>query len=176
MSKNSLLLARILSYFTLTGAVALPLIAVCTWIFWDTLAPMASGNLQHVFDVKGLSAGERIAGFTVSMLGAAIQAFGLLALRSTFREAAAGRPLSAKAIKGFRHFAWITLVMVFVGIAQYTGLVAILSLSDPAHPGMMEIKVGSNELKALFLGLLLVFVAHVFAEGKRAKDENETFL
>lgn len=176
MLKRYQQLASILSIATLLGAFALPLMAVVIWLFWGQLAPYAAGNLQHAFNLSGLSVGGKLAGFTLSLIVAAIQAYGLLGLRATFLEAKAGNPLSERAINGFRRFAWVALVMVFMGIIQRTGLIVIFSLSDPVHQGMLDIKVGSNELKALFMGLLLVFVAYVFAEGKRAKDENETFL
>lgn len=169
-------LANILSRATLLGAFALPLITAAIWVFWAQLAPHAAANLQHIFDLSSLSIGERFAGFTLSLIGAVIQAYGLLSLRTTFLEAKAGNPLSEKAIHGFRRFAWVVLVMVLIGIIQRTGLIVIFSLSDPAHQGRLDVQFGSNELKTLFMGLLLVFVAHVFAEGKRAKDENETFL
>ena len=67
-------------------------------------------------------------------------------------------------------------MMVFFGIIQRAGYIALFSVSDPDHLGRLDIQFGSTELKALFVGLLLVFVAYVFAEGKQAKDENEAFL
>ncbi|WP_086930261.1 DUF2975 domain-containing protein [Agarilytica rhodophyticola] len=168
--------AHVLSYLTLFGALMLPLMAATIWLFWNQLAPFASLNLHHIFDLRQLSVGERLAGFTVSLIGATIQAYGLLGLRKTFCEAAANKPLSEQAIYGFRRFAWVTLTMVFIGVAQRTGLIIIFSLSDPAQQGMLDIQLGTEELKSLFMGLLLVFVAHIFAEGKKAKDENEAFL
>jgi len=176
MIRRNQQLANILSKLTLLGAFSLPLITAVIWLFWQQFAPHAAGILQHIFNLSGLSVGERFAGFTLSLLGAVIQAYGLLGLRTTFLEAGTGNPLSEKAIHGFRRFAWVALIMVFIGIIQRTGLIVIFSLSDPAHQGRLDVQVGTDELKALFMGLLLVFVAHVFAEGKRAKDENETFL
>jgi len=176
MLKRNQKLAKTLSVVTLLGAFALPLIAVIVWLLWDQFAPYAAGYFPQAYDLTGLTTGERFVGFALLFIGAIIQAYGLLGLTTTFREAANGNPLSERAINGFRRFAWITLIMVVIAIIQRTGLIAILSLSDPAYQGRLDIQFGSNELKGLFIGLVLVFVAHVFAEGKRAKDENETFL
>lgn len=176
MSNRNRQLAVLLSGVTLLGAITLPLFTAVVWLFWDQFAPQVSGNLQYVFNLGGLSVGERLCGFALTLIGALIQAYGLLGLRITFCEAAIGNPLSERAIRGFRRFAWVVLIMVFIGVIQHTGLIVIFSLSDPAHQGTLEFKLGSNELKSLFMGLLLVFVSHVFAQGKRAKDENETFL
>ena len=169
-------LAAIMAHVTLAGAILLPLLAVMIWLFWNHLAPIASGNLQHAFDLTSLGVGARLAGFGIFLIGALTQAYGLLGLRRTFQEASRGRSLSSKSINGFRRFAWVTLAMVFFGILQRTALIIIVSLSDPAHQGTLSVQVGTNELKALFIALLLVFVGHVFADGKRAKDENEAFL
>jgi len=175
-NKTSNRLAAFLSQITLIAAITLPVATAIIWLFWNELAAYAAGNLQHVYDVRELGAGARFAGFALFLVGAAIQAYGLLGVRRTFLEAAAGRAYSARAINGFRRFAWVSLIMVFMGIVQRTGLIVILSISDPSNQGALSVQFGSNELKALFMGLLLVFVAHVFAEGKQAKDENETFL
>ncbi|MEM9495406.1 MAG: DUF2975 domain-containing protein [Pseudomonadota bacterium] len=168
--------AALLAQATLIGAVLLPLMAAGIWLFWDRLAGLAAGDVAQAYDATGLGAPARLAGFALSLAGALVQAYGLLGVRRTFLEAAAGRTFSARSVGGFRRFAWVSLAMVFIGIVQRAGLVAILSMSDPSKPNALSIQFGSNDVKALFMGLLLVFVAHVFSEGKRAKDENETFL
>ena len=169
-------LAAVMAHVTLLAAVALPLATAAIWIFWDQLAPRGVGNLVHFYDVTSLGLLARLAGFSLFLFGAGVQAYGLLGLRRTFQEAAAGNALSARAVLGFRRFAWVALAMVFIGIVQQTGLIAIISASDPARPGALSINLGTNELKALFMALLLVFVAHVFAEAKKTKDENAAFL
>lgn len=112
--------AKLLALLTGITAIALPLSALPVWIFWDSLASSASANLGHAFDLTALGPVARLAGFTVSMAGALLWSYGLLSLRRTFREAASGRPLSKDAVIGFRRFAWVALIMVFVGIAQNT--------------------------------------------------------
>lgn len=165
-----------LAQTTLAGAIALPLMAAAIWLFWDHLAPLAAGDLQRAYDLANLGAGAKLSGFILSLTGALIQSYGLLALRRTFLEAAEGRPLSAGSVKGFRVFAWVALAMVFVGIIQYAGLSIILSFNDQIPGGSLSLQFGTREISAFFMAMLLVFVAHVFAEGKKAKDENESFL
>lgn len=176
LARPSRRFATALAHITLAVAVALPTIAVIVWLFWDQLAPFAASNLPYAFDLTALGSGARLAGFFVLALGATIQAYGLLGLRQTFLAAAKGTSLSTRSVKGFQRFAWVSLIMVFFGIFQRTALIAIFSASDPTRQGALDIQLGSNELQALFMALLLVFVARVFAEGKLAKDEVETFL
>lgn len=176
MSKRQQQFAHWLSVLALITAVLLPMSAIGIWLYWDQLAPLAAGNLNDEFDLQALSTLERMAGFSVSIAGAMIQAYGYLGLRQTFREAAVGRALSELSIRGFRRFAWITLISVLVGVIQRTLWIVIFSISDATQDDRIDIQLGSGELKALFVGLLLVFVAHVFVEGKRAKDENDSFI
>ena len=168
--------AMALAQLTLLGAIALPASAAAIWLFWRQLAPFAAENLQYAFDVRNLGVGGRLAGFSLSLLAAAIQAFGLLGVRQTFLEAAHGRAFSSLAVSGFRRFAWVSLIMVLVGIFQRTLLIVIFSLNDPNKGGTLSIQLGSSELSAFFLALLLVFVAKMFTEGKLVKDENDSFL
>lgn len=168
--------ARFLARITLAAVVALPVLTAAIWVFWDQLAPHAAGGPAQFYDATALGIGARFAGFTLFLAGALIQAYGLLGVRRTFLEAAHGRALSNSSVSGFQRFAWVSLIMVIYGVFQRTALIALLSMSDPRHEGALSIQIGSPELKAIFMGLLLVFVAHVFAEGKDAKDENEAFL
>lgn len=176
MKANSIRLARVMALISLIGAILLPLLAAAIWLFWDRFAPLAAGNLDHIYDLEAGGPAVRLAGFAVSMTGALIQGYGLLGLRDTFREGAAGRPLSSRAVGGFRRFAWISLVMAVYGVFSRTALIALFSAADPAQPGALSIQVGTPEIKAVFMAIMLVFVSEVFAEGKRARDENEAFV
>jgi hypothetical protein len=167
---------RLMAMAALAGAFALPVMTVIVWAAWDVLAPLAARDLRFAFDLAALSPAGRGLGFALSLLSAGIWSWGLLGLHRTFREAAAGRALSIRAVDGFGRFAWVSLVMVFVGIAQRTGLIVIFSVSDPSVPGQLSITVGTPEIARFFQALLLVFVAQVFREGQRLREENEGFL
>jgi hypothetical protein len=168
--------AGFLAFATAVGAVALPVLAIIIWLFWDRFAGPASANLGLGLDLSVLGQGARAAILAISLTGALIWSSGLLSLRRTFTEAAAGRPLSENAVRGFRRFAWIALAMVFVGIVQRTLYVMIYSAALSGGGGQLSIQFGSREVGALFIGLLFVFAAHLFEAGRRAADENASFL
>lgn len=175
-TQSSSRFAAFLAHATLLGAIALPLMTAGIWLFWDQLAPMAAGNPGVNTDLTSLTIGARFTGFGLFLVGAALQSYGLLGLRRTFLEAANGQSLSTNAVNGFRRFAWISLIMVPVGIIQHAGLSIIISLNDKAPGGSLSLQLGTPEISGFFMALLLVFVAHVFAEGKHVKDENEAFF
>lgn len=169
-------LPRTLAAVTTIAAAALPLVAACVWLFWDALAPIVAAEIGTRFALDQLALGGRLAALTLSMIGALVQAWGLLGLRRTFSEAASGRALSAAALSGFRRFAWVSVAMVPIVIVQRTALIALFTAADPSMPGQISIQLGTPELARLFYAVLLVFVARVFAEGRAAKAENEGFL
>ena len=168
--------AALLAHVTLLAALLLPLSALAVFAFWDALAPFAAKNLHYQFDLKALDLPARLAVVAVLLSTAAIEAFGLLGLRRTFLEAAQGRAFSNKAVNGFRRFAWVSLVTVFTTVIQRTLLTVIFSLNDSAQGGILWVQFGSGEAKTFFTAMLLVFTAQIFAEAKRAKDENDAFL
>ena len=139
MNRKYQRLINILSITTLGVVCILPIVVIGIWVFWEYFAHYAAGNLPIAYDVNNLTIGQRLIGFTLSLVGALIQAYGLLGLRATFLETKEGRSFSSKAIKRFGRFAKVTLVMVFVGIIQRTGFIALFSLSDPDHPGSLNI-------------------------------------
>ena len=165
-------LAHSLALLALLGAIALPVLSILIWVFWDSLSPLVTAQLMHQLDVSALSVMDKIICAAISLVGAGLGTFGLLKVRRTFQEAAVGRPLSQASVLGFKHFAWISVLLVPVGVLQKTGYIVVFSLADPAHDGMLSIQFGSLELKALFTALVFLFVAHVFAAGQRAEEEN----
>lgn len=166
--------ARALAALTLAGAIAAPLLAAAIWFFLPELMTLAGPRAP--ISPEAAPMGARLGCFVIALAGAGVQAWGLLSLRRMFLEAAEGRPLSFAAVKNFRRFAWITLILVPVAVAQHTAYLAILTAADPNQPGQLSISLGTNELKALFTAALFVFAAHVFAAGHAAEEENASFL
>lgn len=173
---NTSKLAGALAFVTLIAAIMQPVFTAVIWLFWDTFAGPASVNIQGAFDLTQLGAGWRLAGFGVSFAGTLAGAYGLLGLRRTFLEARDRRAFSERSLKGFRRFAWVSLFLAFYGVIQHTALFVIFSMADPASPAGVSVKLGTPELKAIFAAVLLVFVAGIFAEAKKIKDENDSFL
>lgn len=159
-----------LTIIAIVGSVAFgPII----WLFFiDWAAAEAGLRLQS----RSFSTDLQVAGAAIALIGGLVRAYGLLGLHRTFTEAARRRPLSESAVLGFRRFARVELLMVPLAIAQLAAFGYIVSLTDNFAGGSVSIRFGTPELGSLFLALLLVFAAEVFAEGKRAADENATIL
>lgn len=165
--------AKIMAGITLVGTAAVVLIGPAMWlIFFDRVV----AGMGPPFAADDFSSTQRLLGALVALIGGAIRAYGLLGLRHTFVQAARGAPLSARSVRGFRRFARVEAVMVLVGIAQNAAFGAIATSASPELERALPIQIGSPEIGALFIALLLMFAAEMMAEGQRAADENAAFL
>ncbi len=167
--------AQVMVWITSFAAVALPVLTIMIWIYIKDLG-VSSGTVRPQYDLTSLSLTARLLGFVICFIGAGIMTYGLLALRRTFQEAAAGRGLSLTAVVNFRRFALVTLVTAFYGILQNTLLSIVFTMGRPGQETQLSIMLGTPEVKALFTALLFVFVAHIFAAGRKAEEENAQFL
>ncbi|RJY09890.1 DUF2975 domain-containing protein [Aurantiacibacter aquimixticola] len=158
---------------TTIGIAASLIIGPVIWLFFIEWAAAAS---RFGSQPQSFSTDLRLAGAFIALMGGIVRAYGLLGLRRTFTEAASKRPLSKRAVVGFRRFARVELLMVPIGIVQFSAFGYVVSLSDNIDGGSVSIRFGTPELGAFFIALLLAFAAEVFAEGRRAADENASFL
>lgn len=165
--------AGLMAFITLLGAFLVPVFTVLAWLVLDSMNGFVADFPRYVPPV---SAWGQVAGLILATSGAVLQAYGLLGLRRTFLEAAAGRWLSIPAVLGFRRFAWVSVAMVFFSIVRESAYSMIFSWHNPPGSRVMTITFGSEQLAALFTALLLVFAAHVFAAGREVEEENRAFL
>jgi len=169
-------LTMVLTYATLILMVLVPLGSVAIWVFWDAWGHPALSPLLPDHDLLNIDAATKAAGAGIFLIGGLIEAYGLFSLHKTFSEASKGRPLSARSVNGFRRFAWVMLITVPVAFAEESVVVWLLSAADPTQPQFLHVGLGTDAVGDLFWGLMFVVVAEIFAEGRRASEENEAFL
>lgn len=105
-----------------------------------------------------------------------VQLYGLSNLRRTFAAAARGEWFATEAIDGFRRFAWSTIWMVPVNIAQKSATLAYVSWLDPAMKNVIAIDVGSDDIRSFVLAMLFLFVAQIFAVGRQIDEDARSIL
>lgn len=165
--------ASTMATLTTIGIAASVTIGPVVWLFFIEWAAAAVGFRVQP---QSFSIDLKLAGASIALLGGLIRAFGLVGLRRTFVEAASDRPLSERAVIGFRRFARVELLMVPVRIVQLAAFGYVVSLADGVEGGSIPISLGTQDVGAFFIALLLVFAAEVFAEGRLAVEENASFL
>ncbi|GEM_PF-1459207 len=173
-------LCRVLAMLALAGMAAVPLVTLTVWWFPQLLSDEVYATLggSNVDPAALLALGplQRITGMLVLLTGSGLQMAALWFLRRTFLEGAEGRWFSLAAVRNFRRFAWLSLVIVAVSVVQDSALSVITTIHLPPGQQMLVLSFGSNDFQRLFTGLVMLFVAHIFAAGREVDEENASFI
>lgn len=80
-------------------------------------------------------------------------------------------------VRGFRGVGWGFLAMFMASLVYQVGVSALLSwLASGRKGGMIVLGVSSFEMSVLVVGLMMLLLAHVLAEGGRLKAETDAFV
>lgn|GEM_PF-4974764 len=156
----------------LVGAIIVisPAAMLLAWLNFDYVEPymrMQMGipaSTTITLEAKFLAA-------IVTFLRLSIGLLGLVFLRRMFLEGAQGRYFSEMSVSSFRHFSWAALAYVVAAPIERTLVILVFTLGNPEGERMFSVSVGTPDLHALFLGLLLVAVAHMFDHGRKLAPE-----
>lgn len=192
-SKGARRLAQAMAFVAGLGVVFIPIAETASWaliaraarlspeqlvgdVTANMLSQAASGWGVPIADPASVTTSALVAGWLIALLGSAPVMVGLWSVRRTFLESAEGRPFSDVSVRSFRRFAWASLIAVIAVIVERsaTGM-AITSLS-PDLQDQLSIGLGSEDFSRLFSALLLVAVAHMFADAKRMAEDIEGLL
>lgn len=155
--------------------VVAPLGLLLIWLNFDFFEPFMKqefglpASMPIPIESKFLAA-------LINLMRLSIGLYGLLCLRRTFLEGAAGRCFSELAVVSFRKFAWAAVVYVVAAPFEKTLVILAFTLGNPPGERLLRFSFSTDNLLALFVGLLFVAVAHIFREGQRLAEENEEFL
>lgn len=186
-------LAQAMAFVAGLGVVFIPIAETASWALMarttrlspeqvaddvtsNILSQAASGWGVALADPAAVTTPALVAGWLIALLGSAPVMVGLWNVRRTFLESAEGRPFSDASVRSFRRFAWASLIAVIAVIVERSATgVAITSLS-PDLQNQLSVGLGSEDFSRLFSALLLVAVAHMFADAKRLAEDVEGLL
>lgn len=186
-------LAKALAFASGLGVAVVPLVETGAWGLIAraaTLPPdVARGDdistmVLEATNAWGVSFAEPsqiapaalVAGWLIALVGAVPLMIGLWSVRRTFLESAQGRPFSEASVRAFRRFAWASLIAMVAAIVERSVTGLAVSTLSPDIQDTLAIGFGSEDVSRLFGALILVAVAHMFAEGKRLADDVEGLL
>ena len=150
------------------GPIALIPIWLQIEVFVDQIAPgLALGSLTGL---------DRLVGYLISLVPAAIAAWGFLAMSRLFQAIAGGRRLDAQNARRLRRFAMAVLLVVPTKVVA--GALLSVWLTRGAEPGHRQliISFSSDELALLAIGMLLLVLASVLGEAAEIADEHRQFV
>ncbi len=186
-------LPRVLAALAVLGVIVIPIVETAAWatIAYAARTPpdgaaadAASAYFSQVASAWGISVPDPSqvsllaigVAWITALAFAAPMMVALWSVRRTFLESAEGRPFSDRSVASFRRFGWASLIAVLVAVVERSVHAVVISTLSPEIQNQLSVGVGSDDFARLFSALLLVAVAHMFAEGRRLAQDVEGLL
>lgn len=101
----------------------------------------------------------------------------VLCVHRICRAFLAGEVFGPVVVRGFRGVGWGFLAMFVTSLLYQVGVTALLSwLASGRQGGMIVLGVSSFEISVMVVGLMMLLLAHVLAEGRRLQAETDAFV
>lgn len=142
-------------------------------VFWALVSPETVKALPGVaYEVAALTAATRVLAFLLTMVPGAVAVWGLVALRGLFDAYRRGAVFAPGNALRLRRFAVSVVVAAIAKIAIVPVMSVVLSWHNPPGSRAVSIAFGSDDIGALFVGLLFLVVAWIMAEAQRLAEDN----
>lgn len=119
----------------------------------------------------------RWVGAALECIPAAAMFYAVLCVHRICCAFLAGQVFGAVVVAGFRGVGWGFLAMVVASLVYQLGVTALLSwLASGQNGGLVAMGLGSFEVSTLVVGLMMLLLARVLAEGSRLQAEADAFV
>ena len=110
----------------------------------------------------------RWVGVALECIPAAAMLYAVLCVHRICRSFLAGAVFGPAVVHGFRGVGWGFLAMFVTSLVYQAGVTALLSwLASGQQNGLVALGVGPFEMSVLVVGLMMLLLGHVLAEGHR---------
>lgn len=154
--------------------IAVPIVLALCWAFMEHL-PLVNARLPAPVD-GSLPLASRWLAFAVSMLPGGVAIYALSRLRRLFGLYAKGAIFRADNVRCFRELGWS--LFAWAGASFLFNPLAGIILTFHWKPGtrLLVINLDSQDLLAVFMGLVVLTVSWVMDQGRRLAEEQELFV
>lgn len=119
----------------------------------------------------------RWVGVALECIPALAMLYAVLCVHRICRAFLAGAVFGPVVVRGFRGVGWGFLAMFATSLVYQVGVTALLSwLASGQQGGLIALGVGSFEMSVRVVGLMMLLLAHVLAEGCRLQAEADAFV
>lgn len=148
------------------------------WAGWLPLSLVpAQAALAGVTAPTEMDATWRWVGVGLECLPAAAMLYAVACVHRICRAFLAGQVFGPSVVAGFRGVGWAFLALCATSLVYQMGVSALLSwLASGRQGGMVVLGVGPFEMSVLVVGLMMLLLAHVLAEGSRLQAESDAFV
>ena len=165
-------LAHTMRWVSLALAALGPMVLIGVWSRFEVFAPSVMPGL----DMATFSTVDRVGGYAISMLPAALGIWGFLNLARLFGRFAAGDLFDAENAVRLRRFAVSLLAVVPMKVVAHALLSVWLTRDMPPGSRQLQISFSSDDVVLFAIGVLMVALATVLREAAEIAEENRQFI
>jgi hypothetical protein len=148
------------------------------WAGWMPLTVVpAQALLAGLTPPQSMDLPWRWVGVGLECIPALAMFYAVWCVHRICRAFLAGEVFGPVVVRGFRGVGWGFLAMFVTSLLYQMGVTALLSwLASGQNGGLIVLGLGSFEMSMLVVGLMMLLLAHVLAEGCRLQAEANAFV
>ena len=153
--------------------VLVPSVSLVLWLLINVVPQtMQSSVLPHYVQLP-LPLWGRLLGFLASMVPGGVVMYGIVVLMRLFRQYEEGRVFGPENVRCFRSLSRILVLWFVASILSVPVKSLVLTLHHPPGQHYLELSLGSPDLTALLVGLVVGVIAWVMEEGRKLQEEQD---
>ena len=153
--------------------VLIPVVNASLWTFINDLPTAMQETILPVYVRIPLPASARVLGFIVALVPASVVMYGTVVLIRLFRLYETGQIFRPANVHCFRSLSRTLVAWCAANIVSGALMSMALTLHHPAGQRMISVGLGSPDITALLVGLVLGVIAWVMEEGSRLQEEQD---
>ena len=169
-------LSLLISWSCAALLILVPTVAVFFLVDLDSFGRFVRNSIGLHIQWNTVSDQQWYALWALMALYVSIGLVGLFFLRRAFANFAIGELFNPANSRDLRRFSMLLLVQALVTPLHFALSSVLLSLNHPAGQKMLSISFGSNELRAIGVGLVLWVMSNLLVEGSKLQTENREFV
>lgn len=171
---GSLFLARCLGVGCVIGLVGGPLLLSLSILVIQ--ANLTVEGVTHSMDAPWMTTARRLTVFAAMMLVAAMPLYALHRFRLFLKACLKSRPFSHRAMAHFRAAALMILLQaLFMPILRMI-VQLIVDGIDPSQQPDITLRVSSGDITGVFIGMAVLFIAHILSVARELDEEVGGFV
>lgn len=156
--------------------VCVPLASLFFLLRIGSFASLAQSSLGLPIQWWTVSKGQWYSLWVLTAAYVSIGLVGLYFLRRPFANFARGEFFNTSNSKDLRRFSLLLFAQALATPVHLSLASVLLSINHPVGQKMLSISVGSNELKAIGVALVLWVMSDLLVEAGKLQAENEQFI
>jgi cellulose synthase/poly-beta-1,6-N-acetylglucosamine synthase-like glycosyltransferase len=150
--------------------LSIPVLSILYWWNLNNLPESLVGQLP-VVPRQELSGTTRFFGFLASLIPLAVKMAGLYVLIKLFRLYENAEIFSSHNVACFRNLGRILMLWVISQLIYIPLISLVITYNNPPGERAIAVSLGSTDLTALIVGVILLVVSWVMDEGRKLEDE-----